>query len=46
VKIEVIEKLTKLLSEKPRSIKELSEELNIGWKTCERCLKSLKILVS
>jgi len=42
VKIEVIEKLVKLLSEKPRSVKELSEELNIGWKTCERYLKSLK----
>ncbi len=42
VKVEVIEKLVKLLSEKPRSIKELSEELNIGWKTCERYLKSLK----
>lgn len=42
VKIELIEKLVKLLSEEPKSIKELSEELNIGWKTCERYLKSLK----
>lgn len=30
VKIEVIEKLVKLLSERSKSIKELSEELNIN----------------
>ncbi|MEM2239557.1 MAG: ArsR family transcriptional regulator [Candidatus Bathyarchaeia archaeon] len=42
VKVEILEMIVRSLAERPKSIKELSEELGVGWKTCQRYLKSLQ----
>ena len=42
MKAEVLERIVNCLSARPKSVKEISEELKIGWKTCERYLRSLK----
>lgn len=42
MKVEVLEKIIMALAERPKSVKELSEELGVGWKTCYRYLKSLQ----
>lgn len=42
MKVEILEMIIKSLAERPKSVKELSEELGIGWKTCYRYLKSLQ----
>ena len=37
-----MERIVSSVSERPKSVKELSEELDVGWKTCVRYLRSLK----
>jgi len=42
MKVEILEMILRSLAERPKSVKELSEELGVGWKTCYRYLKSLQ----
>ncbi|MBS7618593.1 hypothetical protein KEJ25_08375 [Candidatus Bathyarchaeota archaeon] len=42
MKVEILEMIMKSLVERPKSIKGLSEELGVGWRTCHRYLKSLQ----
>lgn len=42
MKAEVLEQIVECLATGPKSVNEISKELEVGWKTCERYLKSLK----
>lgn len=37
-----MERIVESLRERPKSVKEVSEELGVGWKTCYRYLVSLR----
>jgi len=41
---EIVKKIVSTLHDSPKSINQIAEAVDIGWKTCEKYLESLKLL--
>jgi len=41
---EIVKKIVSAVYDSPKSINQIAQEADIGWKTCEKYLESLKLL--
>jgi predicted transcriptional regulator len=44
MEIEIVKKIVSVVHDSSKSINQIAEAANIGWKTCEKYLESLKLL--
>lgn len=44
MKTKIVKKIVSAVHDSPRSINQIAEAADIGWKTCEKYLESLKLL--
>jgi len=44
VETEIVKKIVSTLHDSPKSINQIANAVDVGWKTCEKYLESLKLL--
>lgn len=44
MEVEIVKKIVSTVHDSPKSINQIAEAVDIGWKTCEKYLESLKLL--